>query len=71
MENIIGKWRAASHITCKNEVQIKVGEEFDVTQKFEGNNVKILKGKYIGILDEDILIKSARKKQGTHTGKPG
>ena len=62
MENIVGKWIATCNITCKNQVQIKVGEEFDVAQIFEGNNVKVLKGKYIGILGEDILKSSARKK---------
>ena len=62
MDDIIGKWVATCDITCKNQVQIKVGEEFDVTQKFEGNNVKVLIGKYIGILDEEILTSSARKK---------
>jgi len=62
MDNIIGKWIAIRDITCKNQVQIKVGEEFDVAQKFENNNVKVLKGKYIGILAKEILSSSARKK---------
>ena len=62
MENIIGKWIAKRKITCKNQLQIKVGEEFDVTQLFEGSNVKVLKGKYVGILGEDVLTSSARKK---------
>ncbi|KPJ97817.1 MAG: hypothetical protein AMJ60_10250 [Desulfobacterales bacterium SG8_35] len=62
MDSIIGKWRATGDITCKNQVQIKIGEEFDVVQKFENNNVKVLKGKYIGILDVEILSRSARKK---------
>ena len=62
MEKNIGKWIATRNIICKNQVQIKVGEEFDVARIFEGNNVKVVKGRYIGILGEDILTSSARKK---------
>ena len=71
MDDIIGTWIATNNITCKNQVLIKTGEEFDVAKELEGNNVKVLKGKYIGILDEDILLKSARRKQGIHHAKLG
>ncbi|MFC1845055.1 hypothetical protein ACFLZ5_09750 [Thermodesulfobacteriota bacterium] len=40
MDNIIGKWIATSDITCKNQVRIDEGEEFDVAKQLEGNNVK-------------------------------
>ena len=60
--DIIGTWLAKNDITCKNQVVINAGEEFEVAGRFEGNNVKVIKGKYIGILDEDILLSSAAKK---------
>jgi hypothetical protein len=62
MDDISGTWIATSDITCKNQVQINAGEEFDVVKKLEGNNVKVIKEKYIGILDEDILLSRAKKK---------
>jgi hypothetical protein len=62
MDDISGTWLATINITCKNQVLINAGEKFEVVKKLEGNNVKIIKGKYIGILDEDILSSSAKKK---------
>lgn len=62
-EDICGTWEATTNIICKNEVTINEGESFEVAKRFEGNNVKVLKGKYIGILDEDKLLGSAKKKQ--------
>jgi len=62
-EDICGTWEATTNIICKNQVTINEGEAFEVAQRFEGNNVKVLKGKYIGILDEDKLLNSATKKQ--------
>ena len=62
MDDITGKWIATEDITCKNEVKLIAGDEFEVSRRFENNNVKIVKGKYIGILDEKILTDSAEKK---------
>ena len=62
MDDIIGTWIATRNITCKNQVIINSGAEFVIAKKLEGNNVKVIKGKYIGILDDDILSSSAKKK---------
>lgn len=62
MDDIRGIWLAASDIVCKNQVLVNTGEEFDVVKRLEGNNVKVIKGRYVGILDEDILLSSAEKK---------
>ena len=62
-EDICGTWEATTNIICKNQVTITEGEAFEVAKRFEGNDVKVLKGKYIGILDEDKLLSSAKKKQ--------
>ena len=40
MNQRVNKWIATSDITCKNQVRIDEGEEFDVAKQLEGNNVK-------------------------------
>ena len=62
MDDIIGTWLATNDITCKNQVTINEGEEFEVSKRLEGNNIKVIKEKYIGILDEVVLLNSAAKK---------
>jgi hypothetical protein len=43
-EDICGTWEATTNIICKNEVKINKGNAFVVAKRFEGNNVKVLKG---------------------------
>ena len=62
-EDICGTWEATTNIICKNQLKINEGEAFEVAKRLEGNNVKVLKEKYIGFLDEGKLLSSAKKKQ--------